>query len=62
MSDKPILLSLHGVGSGDRHDTWQDALVAALIDLGYPGLDGVTVVAPKHSHALGWMTMTPCPS
>lgn len=52
MSDKPILLFLHGVGSGDQQDAWQDALVAALIDLGYPGSHGVTVVAPKYAHAL----------
>ncbi|MEA5153487.1 hypothetical protein [Raineyella sp.] len=52
MSDKPILLFLHGVGSGDQEDTWRDALTGALTGLGYPGLDGVTVVAPKYPHAL----------
>lgn len=49
---KPILLLLHGVGPGHQGDEWREALEPALAALGYPSLDGVTVIAPKYAHAL----------
>lgn len=49
---KPILLLLHGVGPGHQGDEWRRALEPVLADLGYPGLDQVTVIAPKYAHAL----------
>lgn len=52
MTDKPILLFLHGVGSGDQEDLWQGALNVALTDLGYPEVDAEAVVAPKYPHTL----------
>ncbi|MGF0117444.1 lipase family protein [Promicromonospora sp. Marseille-Q5078] len=52
MSEPPSLLFLHGVGSGDREGEWRTALEKALRDLGYPGLDDLSVVAPKYAHAL----------
>jgi len=50
--DAPILLFLHGVGDGDMEDGWRRVLSEALVKLGYSGLDGVEVVAPKYAHAL----------
>lgn len=52
MSDKPSLFFLHGVGTGDLEDTWRAALEAALTGVGYPGLDGVSVIAPKYPNTL----------
>lgn len=52
MSDQPILLFLHGVGTGDQEDEWKGALEGALVSLGYPGLDAAQVLAPKYPHAL----------
>lgn len=52
MSDKPILLLLHGVGPGHQGDEWKEALRDALTGLGYPDLDHVTVIAPRYAHAL----------
>jgi hypothetical protein len=52
VAEKPVLLFLHGVGEGDQDDRWREALAAALVDVGYPGLDAVTVVAPKYAKAL----------
>ncbi len=52
MSELPTLLFLHGVGSGDPDDEWQDSLESALTKLGYPDLSGVKVVAPKYRHGL----------
>lgn len=55
MSNEPILLFLHGVGDGDRDDTWKVSCSEALTRLGYPDLDAVEVIAPKFAHALkGW--------
>lgn len=48
----PTLLFLHGVGSGDPGEGWKQALLAALVDAGRPGLDGVRVVAPKYPDVL----------
>lgn len=54
MSDKPILLYLHGVGRGDRDGDWEKALDASLRSVGYGGLETqrVRVIAPKYSWAL----------
>lgn len=52
MTDKPTLLFLHGIGAGDQEDSWKGALEAALAQLGFPGLDDVTVIAPKYPNAL----------
>lgn len=52
MSQAPILLFLHGVGSGDPGDHWERALEATLRASGYPGLDGVSVIAPKYPTTL----------
>jgi hypothetical protein len=62
MREKPILLFLHGVGSGDPEDAWQTTLEASLSRLGYPGLEGVHVVAPKYPNGLrGVDDRTPLP-
>jgi len=52
MSEKPILLLLHGVGAGPNREEWVGALESALNELGYPDLAGATVIAPKYAHAL----------
>ena len=52
MPDEPILLFLHGVGSGDPADRWRETLARSLADLGYPGLDQVRLIAPKYPKAL----------
>lgn len=52
MTDETILLFLHGVGKGYLHDEWKAPLTAALARLGYPGLEGVRVIAPRYAHAL----------
>ncbi len=52
MTDRPILLFLHGVGNGDPEDLWLGHMTDALEALGYPGLEGVHYLAPKYSHAL----------
>jgi len=52
VTDKPHLLFLHGVGTGDPTDAWKPALDAALRQIGYPGLDGVPVIAPKYPNSL----------
>ncbi|PYY32771.1 hypothetical protein [Curtobacterium sp. MCBD17_030] len=52
MSDTPVLLFLHGVGSGDMEDGWRTVLSQALEQLGYPSLDEAQVIAPKYAHAL----------
>jgi len=55
MSNDPVLLFLHGVGSSDPEDIWKTDLTGALEKLGYPNLDDVQVIAPKYAHALkGW--------
>lgn len=52
VSNEPILLLLHGVGKGDRDETWQATCSAALTRLGYPDLENVRVIAPQFAHAL----------
>lgn len=52
MSSEPILLFLHGVGTGDPEGRWIHALSASLVRAGYPLLDSATVIAPTYAHAL----------
>lgn len=52
MSERPVLLFLHGVREKDGESTWRSALDAALAGLGYPGLDHVEVIAPKYPNTL----------
>jgi hypothetical protein len=42
----PTLVYLHGIGA-DHDDAWREVLSAALLDVGYPGLDDVDCCAPK---------------
>ena len=52
MSTRPILLFLHGVGSGEPEDEWQEVLSKSLENAGYPSLDDVSVIAPKYPNTL----------
>lgn len=52
MLSQPHLLFLHGVGPGDQDDDWKAVLAESLAKVGYPGLDGVTAVAPKYPNSL----------
>ncbi|MBS4754248.1 hypothetical protein [Nocardioides faecalis] len=52
VSPEPVLLFLHGVGTGDQDDAWRGALDRSLREVGYPGLDGIHVLAPKYPNAL----------
>ena len=52
MSDKPVLLFLHGVGDGDGQGQWQSTLEKSLRRTGHPCLDGVTILAPQYAQAL----------
>jgi pimeloyl-ACP methyl ester carboxylesterase len=52
LGESPVLVFLHGVGDGDPGDEWKTRLGATLTHLGYPGLDSLTVVAPKFANAL----------
>ena len=52
MSAGPVLLFLHGVGTGDVEDGWQVALSGALVRLGYPALEPERWIAPKYAYAL----------
>lgn len=62
LSNEPILLFLHGVGTGDKDDNWRAALTETLIQLGYPELDIERVIAPKFAHALkDWDETIPMP-
>ena len=52
MTEKPVLLFLHGVGDGDPEGHWRTALDQALVRSGYPSLDAASVLAPRYAHAL----------
>ncbi|MEV8145520.1 hypothetical protein [Specibacter sp. NPDC078709] len=63
MSDKPVLLFLHGVGDGDPDGKWKAALEQSLTRSGYPSLDEATVIAPRYAHALeGFDAPEPLPA
>jgi hypothetical protein len=47
----PTLVYLHGIGA-DHDDAWREVLSAALLDVGYPGLDDVDCCAPKYPNTL----------
>lgn len=49
---KPILVFLHGVGTGDPEGKWKERLSETLRNVGYPDLDAVRVIAPRYAHAL----------
>lgn len=49
---KPILVFLHGVGTGDPEGHWRTRLTESLERVGYPGLEAVEVIAPRYAHAL----------
>lgn len=52
LSNKTILIFLHGVGDGDPQNHWKDRLSQSLVDVEYPPLDDVEVIVPKFAHAL----------
>jgi pimeloyl-ACP methyl ester carboxylesterase len=47
----PTLVYLHGIGA-EHDDAWRDVVGAALVEAGYPGLDGVDCRAPKYPNTL----------
>lgn len=47
----PTLVYLHGIGS-EHDDAWRDVLNAALVEVGYPGLNGIDCRAPKYPNTL----------
>lgn len=47
----PTLVYLHGIGT-DHDDSWREVLDAALLEVGYPGLDDVDWCAPKYPNTL----------
>ena len=51
----PTLVYLHGIGA-EHDDAWRDVVSAALVDAGYPGLDGVDCRAPKYPNTLRYPT------
>jgi len=52
VSAGPVLLFLHGVGTGDVENAWQVALSGALVRFGYPALEPDRWIAPKYAYAL----------
>lgn len=52
MARKKTLVFLHGIGTGDLDDDWRTAAEASLRQVGYPGLDGVELIAPKYPKTL----------
>src|ERR1700742_2279681 len=47
----PTLVYLHGIGA-EHDDAWRGVVSVALVDLGYPGLDGIDCRAPKSPNTL----------
>ncbi len=55
MSNRKILLFLHGIGGGDKEGHWKLVLNEALTRLEYSDLNQVEVISPQYAHALkGW--------
>jgi len=52
MPHADTLLFLHGIGDGDPDDKWLSVLERSLTRLGYPGVTGVNVIAPKYPNGL----------
>ena len=52
MSNDPILLFLHGVGTGDHDSNWLAALNESLARIDYPAVNESKVIAPKYAEAL----------
>lgn len=51
-TNAPTIVFLHGVGEGDPHQKWYGALDRGLRDVGYPGLESVTTIAPRYADLL----------
>src|SRR4051794_20284645 len=45
------LVYLHGIGA-DHDDAWRGVVSAALVEVGYPGLEGIDCRAPKYPNTL----------
>jgi len=52
MHAEPVVVFLHGVGTGDPDRAWMHALSASLTRIGYPARDPHQVIAPLFAHAL----------
>lgn len=48
----PTIVFLHGVGEGDPHQKWYEALNRGLQQAGYPGLEAVNTLAPCYADLL----------
>lgn len=49
---KPTLVFLHGIGGGDKDQSWRRPLDQALTEVGHPDLKGTRVMAPQYSALL----------
>jgi pimeloyl-ACP methyl ester carboxylesterase len=47
----PTLVYLHGIGA-EHDDAWRDVVSVALVEMGYPGLEGIDCRAPKYPNTL----------
>ncbi|HEX3931342.1 MAG TPA: hypothetical protein VHW64_11580 [Nocardioides sp.] len=47
----PTLVYLHGIGT-EHDDAWRGVVSAALVEVGYPGLEGIDCRAPKYPNTL----------
>lgn len=52
MAEQPVLLFLHGVGTGDLQDNWRTRLSETLVGIGFPALDEAETLSPKYSDVL----------
>jgi pimeloyl-ACP methyl ester carboxylesterase len=51
-ANQPALVFLHGIGDGDSRRSWRSPLDETLRELGYPDLDGTTVITPVYADLL----------
>lgn len=56
MTERPVLLYLHGVGRDDLVSPWRTALDSQLTALGHPSLDEVEVIEPRYPNTLRYPT------
>jgi len=47
----PTLVYLHGIGA-EHDDAWRGVVSAAMVEVGYPGLEGIDCRAPKYPNTL----------
>jgi pimeloyl-ACP methyl ester carboxylesterase len=47
----PTLVYLHGIGA-EHDDAWRELMSAALVEVGYPSLEGIDCRAPKYPNTL----------